>query len=68
MGLVMLIQQKMSPPPPDPMQAKMMLLFPVFFTLIGLNFSSGLALYMLTNCILSIIQQAYITRSYDRKS
>ena len=67
MGLIMFVQQKMSPPPPDPAQAKMMMIFPVLFTVIGLNFSSGLALYMLTNVTLSIAQQAYITRSYERK-
>lgn len=66
MGLVMFGQQKMSPPPPDPTQAKMMMIFPVMFAVIGLNFSAGLALYMLTNSILSIMQQWYITKSYER--
>ena len=60
MGATMLLQQKMSPPPGDPTQAKMMMLMPVVFTFIFINFSSGLVLYWLVNNILSIAQQYYI--------
>ncbi len=62
MGGTMFLQQKMSPPPGDPMQAKMMMFMPVVFTLIFINFSSGLVLYWLINNILSIAQQYYVTK------
>ena len=60
MGATMFIQQKMSPPMGDPMQAKMMLWMPVIFTFLFLNFPSGLVVYWLFNNILSIGQQYYI--------
>ena len=59
MGASMLLQQKMSPPMGDPAQAKMMMLMPVVFTVIFINFSSGLVLYWLVNNIFSIAQQYY---------
>jgi YidC/Oxa1 family membrane protein insertase len=59
MGASMLLQQKMSPPMGDPTQAKMMMLMPVVFTVIFINFSSGLVLYWLVNNIFSIAQQYY---------
>jgi len=62
MGATMLVQQKMSPPPGDPVQAKMMMLMPVVFTVIFINFSSGLVLYWLVNNILSIAQQYYVSK------
>ncbi|MBU0699038.1 MAG: membrane protein insertase YidC, partial [Proteobacteria bacterium] len=62
MGITMLVQQKMSPPPGDPAQAKMMMLMPVVFTAIFINFSSGLVLYWLVNNILSIAQQYYVSK------
>ncbi|MDL2269222.1 membrane protein insertase YidC [Desulfosarcina sp. OttesenSCG-928-A07] len=60
MGATMLLQQKMAPPPGDPMQAKMMMLMPIVFTFIFINFSSGLVLYWLVNNVFSICQQYYI--------
>jgi YidC/Oxa1 family membrane protein insertase len=62
MGATQLIQQKMSPPPGDPAQAKMMMLMPLVFTVIFINFSSGLVLYWLVNNILSIAQQYYVSK------
>jgi len=62
MGATMLLQQKMSPPPGDPAQAKMMMFMPIIFTFIFINFSSGLVLYWLINNILSIGQQYYISK------
>ncbi|OQX23320.1 MAG: membrane protein insertase YidC [Desulfobacteraceae bacterium IS3] len=62
MGATMLLQQKMSPPPGDPAQAKMMMFMPVIFTVIFINFSSGLVLYWLINNILSISQQYYVSK------
>jgi YidC/Oxa1 family membrane protein insertase len=62
MGASMFIQQRMSPPPGDPTQAKMMMLMPIFFTFIFINFPSGLVLYWLVNNILSMAQQSYIAK------
>ncbi len=59
MGASMLLQQKMSPPPGDPSQAKMMMFMPLIFTFIFINFPSGLVLYWLVNNLLSIAQQYY---------
>ena len=64
MGASMLLQQKMSPPMGDPTQAKMMMFMPVIFTVIFINFSSGLVLYWLVNNLLSIAQQYYIQKKY----
>ncbi|MCX5833879.1 MAG: membrane protein insertase YidC [Deltaproteobacteria bacterium] len=65
MGATMFLQQKMSPPMgTDPMQQKIMLLMPVVFTALFLNFPSGLVIYWLFNNILSIGQQYYINKSH----
>ncbi|MHA7841193.1 MAG: membrane protein insertase YidC [Gammaproteobacteria bacterium] len=68
MGLSMLIQQRLSPTPPDAMQAKLMYLMPVVFTALFLNFPAGLVLYWVVNNGLSILQQWYIMNRYDDKS
>lgn len=65
MGLSMLVQQRLNPAPPDPVQAKVMMLLPVFFTFLFLHFPSGLVLYWVVNNVISIIQQWYIMRKYD---
>jgi YidC/Oxa1 family membrane protein insertase len=62
MGATMFIQQKMSPPPGDPTQAKIMLFMPVIFTFMFLNFPSGLVIYWLVNNVLSIAQQGLLMR------
>ncbi|OQY60511.1 MAG: membrane protein insertase YidC [Desulfobacteraceae bacterium 4572_88] len=62
MGATMFLQQKMSPPPGDPAQAKIMMLMPIMFTFIFINFSSGLVLYWLVNNVLSIAQQYYVSK------
>jgi len=62
MGATMFIQQKMTPAVGDPIQAKMMMLLPVVFTVIFVNFSAGLVLYWLINNVLSILQQYIISR------
>ena len=64
MGATMFWQQKMTPPAGDPTQAKMMLLMPVVFTFIFINFSSGLVLYWLVNNVLSIGQQYYTQKKF----
>ena len=62
MGVSMFAQQKLSPQPPDPMQARIMQWLPVVFTVFFLFFPAGLVLYWLVNNILSILQQWLIMR------
>ncbi|SPD76169.1 Membrane protein insertase YidC [uncultured Desulfobacterium sp.] len=62
MGASMFIQQKMTPTPGDPAQAKIMLFLPLIFTFMFINFPSGLVLYWFTNNILSIGQQYLILK------
>ncbi len=64
MGATQFIQQKMTPTVGDPMQAKIMLMMPVIFTFIFLNFPSGLVIYWLLNNIISIGQQIYINKKF----
>jgi YidC/Oxa1 family membrane protein insertase len=65
MGASMMLQMSLNPTPPDPMQAKIMKLMPVVFTIFFLWFPAGLVLYWLVNNILSISQQWYITRKIE---
>ena len=62
MGATMFLQQKMTPSPGDPTQAKIMLFMPIFFTFIFLNFPAGLVIYWLANNVLSIAQQWWMLR------
>jgi YidC/Oxa1 family membrane protein insertase len=59
MGASMFLQQKMTPTPGDPAQAKMMMFMPIIFTFIFINFSSGLVLYWFVSNIFSMAQQYY---------
>jgi YidC/Oxa1 family membrane protein insertase len=59
MGATMFLQQKMTPSPGDPAQAKMMMLMPIVFTFIFINFSSGLVLYWFVSNLFSVAQQYY---------
>src|SRR5712671_1699144 len=58
----MLVQTKMNPTPPDPVQAKVMMIMPFAFGIMFYFFASGLVLYWFVNNILSILQQWQITR------
>lgn len=62
-GITMKIQQSLNPPPIDPLQAKVMKMFPIIFTGFFLFFPSGLVVYWICNNSLSIIQQWYITKN-----
>jgi YidC/Oxa1 family membrane protein insertase len=64
MGATMFIQQKMSPPPGDPAQARMMMFMPIVFTVLFINFSSGLVLYWLISNVISIAQQYYVSKKF----
>jgi len=66
MGASMLVQFKLNPSPPDPMQAKIMMLMPIVFTVMFLWFPSGLVLYWTVNNLLSIAQQWQITKMIER--
>ena len=62
MGATMLLQQKLTPMGGDPMQAKIMMLMPIIFTFLFVNFPAGLVVYWLTNNVLSIAQQWWMLR------
>jgi YidC/Oxa1 family membrane protein insertase len=56
----------MTPPPPDPVQRRMMQLLPIVFTAFSLGFPSGLVLYWLTNNVLTIGQQMVYNSMRDK--
>ena len=66
MGLTMKIQQSLNPAPIDPIQAKVMKMFPIVFTIFFLFFPAGLVLYWVVNNTLSIIQQTIITKQIEK--
>ena len=66
MGATMLIQTKLNPTPPDPIQAKVMTLLPIVFTVFFAFFPSGLVLYWLINNVLSIAQQYVINKRIEQ--
>jgi YidC/Oxa1 family membrane protein insertase len=68
MGVTMFIQTKLNPAPPDPLQAKVMLMMPILFTGMFLFFPAGLVLYWTVNNLLSIAQQWQITRAIESAS
>lgn len=68
MGISMWIQSKLSPTPTDPIQAKVMQIMPIAFSVFFFFFPAGLVLYSLCNNILSIAQQWQITRMYENKA
>jgi len=68
MGVSMWIQQQLNPTPVDPVQEKIMKLFPVVFTVFFMFFPAGLVLYWVVNNTLSIMQQWYITRQIERST
>lgn len=66
MGIVMYLQQKLNPTPPDPMQAKIMQMMPIIFTFFFMFFPAGLVLYWLFNSLISMIQQLFIYRGLEK--
>jgi YidC/Oxa1 family membrane protein insertase len=63
LGLTMFFQQKLNPPPPDPVQARMFQFMPIIFTFMMGRFPAGLVIYWTWNNLLTIGQQWYIQRS-----
>jgi YidC/Oxa1 family membrane protein insertase len=66
MTVTMILQTKMNPVPPDPVQAQVMKFMPYVFSIFFFFFPAGLVLYWLVNNILSILQQWQIQRMFDR--
>ena len=66
MSATMVLQTRMNPTPPDPVQAKVMQFMPYFFSIFFFFFPAGLVLYWLVNNILSILQQWQIQRMFNR--
>jgi YidC/Oxa1 family membrane protein insertase len=62
MGVTMFLQQKLNPPPPDPVQARMFQFMPIIFTFMLASFPAGLVIYWSWNNLLSIAQQWLIMR------
>jgi YidC/Oxa1 family membrane protein insertase len=68
MGVAMFFQTRLQPPPPDPMQARVMQIMPLVFTFFFFLFPSGLVLYWLTNTVLGILQQWRINKIVTREA
>ncbi len=62
MGVSMWVQQKLNPTPPDPIQAKIFMFFPIFLTIILAPFPSGLVVYWTINNVLTMAQQVIIMK------
>jgi len=62
MGITMFLQQKLNPTPPDPVQAKIFMFFPLFLTVILAPFPSGLVIYWTINNVLTMAQQYVIMK------
>ena len=65
MGATMYVQQLLSPTMGDPMQARLMKLMPIMFTVLFLFFPAGLVLYWLVNSVLSVAQQWYVMKKTE---
>lgn len=68
MGVSMIVQMRLNPKPPDPLQAKLMQIMPIIFSAMFFFFPAGLVLYSIVNNILSIAQQWFITRGAEAKN
>ena len=66
MTATMMFQTTLNPPPSDPMQAKMMKIMPLVFSVMFFFFPAGLVLYYVVNNILTIAQQMHVNRSIER--
>ncbi|PJK31368.1 membrane protein insertase YidC [Minwuia thermotolerans] len=67
MGISMYAQQKINPQPPDPMQARIMMMLPIIFTFFLASFPAGLVIYWTVNNCLSIAQQWFIMRRVNNR-
>lgn len=67
MAVTMYVQTLLNPPPTDPMQAKMMKIMPLMFSVMFFFFPAGLVLYYVVNNLLTIAQQWFINKRYSKK-
>ena len=68
MGITMFIQQKLNPTPPDPIQAKIFMFFPLFLNCNFSSFAAGLVIYWSFNNIFTMIQQYIVQRKMTIKT
>jgi YidC/Oxa1 family membrane protein insertase len=68
MGVSMFLQQRLNPPPPDPLQAKIMMFMPVLFTVMFASFPAGLMVYWVVNNTLSFLQQWLIMHRLEKET
>ena len=68
MGVTMWLQQKLNPTPPDPTQARIMMMLPFIFTFMLGHFAAGLVIYWAWNNTLSVLQQGFIMRKHGAVS
>ena len=68
MGITMIIQQKLNPPPSDPAQAKVIAMMPYFFVFVFASFPAGLVIYWSWSNTLSILQQRIMMRVVDKEA
>jgi YidC/Oxa1 family membrane protein insertase len=66
MGVTSFLQQYMTPTTPDPNQQRMMMLTPLIFTIMFINFPAGLALYYFSSNLLGVIQQYFLNREFQQ--
>lgn len=67
LGISMFISQKLTPSSPDPTQAKMFMMMPIFLTALFAMFPAGLVLYYLVNNVLMLLQQWLVLRKHEQK-
>jgi YidC/Oxa1 family membrane protein insertase len=68
MGASTFLQQWMSPTSPDPNQQRMMMLTPIIFTVMFVNFPAGLSLYYFASNVLGVVQQVFLNREFKASS
>jgi len=68
MGASTFLQQWMSPTSPDPNQQRMMMLTPIIFTVMFVNFPAGLSLYYFASNVLGVVQQVFLNREFKAYS
>lgn len=68
MAVSMFVQTKLNPPPPDPVQAKVMLFMPLIFSIFFFFFPAGLVLYWTVQNLIGIAQQWWINKVVEKQT
>ncbi len=68
MAVSMFVQTKLNPPPPDPVQAKVMLFMPLIFSIFFFFFPAGLVLYWTVQNLIGIAQQWWINKTVEKQT